>query len=164
MKVSFDKLEDAMLASGYEISNWVDKKTGNVIFITSEFLDDEAYFENEEEQQAAHEILIMCGELEPQEGLEIDENRYVEVATPSSDEKWKWMEEFTVNHVSDNFIQNKLADALRGGKPFRRFKDALLNFPEQREKWFEFENQKLREFIKDWAESEQLEIDFDTDK
>jgi len=164
VKVSFDKLDEAMSFSSDETSCWVDKTTGNVIFINSEFLDDEAFYEDEAELQAAHEILILCGELEMDENLEIDENRYVEVIPPNSDEKWKWMEEFTVDHVSDNYLQNKLADALRGSKPFRRFKDTLLDFSEQREKWFEFEARKLREFIKKWAESEHLEIDFDTDK
>ena len=69
------------------------------------------------------------------------------------------MEEFTVIHVSDINLQNKLADALRGKKPFRKFKDVLIYQPEIEKKWFEFESQKLREFIKDWAESESLEID-----
>ena len=161
MKVSFDKLEDAMLISSNEISHWVDKKTGNVIFISSEFLDDEAYFADEAELEAAREILMMCGEIETDENIEIDENRYVEVISPHSGEKWKWMEEFTVIHVPDINLQNKLADALRGKKPFRKFKDVLIYQPEIEKKWFEFESQKQREFIKDWAESESLEIDFE---
>ena len=161
MKVSFDKLEDAMLISSDEISHWVDKKTGNVIFISSEFLDDEAYFADEAELEAAREILMMCGEIETDENIEIDENRYVEVISPHSGEKWKWMEEFTVIHVPDINLQNKLADALRGKKPFRKFKDVLIYQPEIEKKWFEFESQKQREFIKDWAESESLEIDFE---
>ena len=161
MKVSFDKLEDAMLISSDEISYWVDKKTGNVIFISSEFLDDEAYLADEAELEAAREILMMCGEIETDENIEIDENRYVEVISPHSGEKWKWMEEFTVIHVSDINLQNKLADALRGKKPFRKFKDVLIYQPEIEKKWFEFESQKQREFIKDWAESENLEIDFE---
>ena len=37
MKVSYDKLEDAFLSSSDEISNWVDKKTGKVIFISRAF-------------------------------------------------------------------------------------------------------------------------------
>ena len=161
MKVSFDKLEDAMLISSDEISHWVDKKTGNVIFISSEFLDDEAYFADEAELEAAREILMMCGEIEMDENIEIDENRYLEVISPHSGEKWKWMEEFTVFQISNINLQNKLADALRGKKPFRKFKDVLIYQPEIEKKWFEFESQKQREFIKDWAESENLEIDFE---
>ena len=162
MKVSFDKLEDAFLTSGDEISFWLDKKTGKVIFISSEFLDDEAYFEDEEELQAAREILMIGGEIENAENIEIDEDRYLSIAPPDSGEKWKWMEEFTVSEVEEVNLQNKLADALRGRKPFRKFKDVLIYEPDAEKRWFEFENKKLREFIEDWAESEQIEIDFET--
>ena len=73
------------------------------------------------------------------------------------------MEEFTVLRDSDLNLQNKLADAFRGNKLFRRFKDVLLNSHKHREKWFEFQSQNLSEFIKDWALSEQLELDFEKD-
>ena len=160
MKVSFDKLEDAMTISSDEISHWVDKKTGNVIFISSEFLDDEDYFADEAELEAAREILMMCGEIERDENIEIDENRYLEVVQPHSGEKWKWMEEFALSQQHNSQLFDKLADALRGKKPFRKFKDVLIYQSEAEQKWFEFEAQKLREFIKDWAESKNIEIDF----
>lgn len=164
MKVSYEKIEEAMLASSENISFWLDKKTGKVIFISSEFLDDEAYFEDEEELQAAREILILCGEIENVDNLEIDENRYLEIVPPHSGEKWKWMEEFTVFQVVDEKLQNKLADALRGRKPFRKFKDVLIYQSETEQEWFKLEAKKLREFIEDWANSEEIEIDFDKQK
>lgn len=162
MKVSFDKLEDAFLTNSDEISFWLDKKTGKVIFISSEFLDDEAYFDDEEELQAAREILMIGGEIENAENIEIDEDRYLSIVPPHSGEKWKWMEEFTVFQIEEVNLQNKLADALRGRKPFRKFKDVLRYEPDSEKKWFEFENKKLREFIEDWAASERIEIDFKT--
>lgn len=160
MKVSFDDLETGFLSSGEEISNWVDKKTGKVIFIGSESVVGEIFIENEDERQATNEILIMCGEAENGENIEIDEARYVEIVPPHSGEKWKWMDEFTVFQVDDEKLQNKLADALRGRKPFRKFKDVLIYAPETEKKWFEFEAKKLHEYIEDWAESEQIEISF----
>jgi len=164
IKVSFDKLEEAFLNSSDEISYWLDKKMGKVIFISSEFLDDAAYFEEKEELQAAREILMMCGDIENGENIEIDENRYLEIISPNSNENYKIMEEFTVFQVENERLQNKLTDALRGRKPFRRFKDVLIYEPDTEKKWFEFEAKKLREYIEDWAESEKIEIDFADDK
>jgi hypothetical protein len=106
-----------------------------------EWPEDDEYF------QTTRDILIICGEIENDENLEIDENRYVKIVPPDSSEKWKWMEEFTLFQVSDSKLQNKLANALGGRKPFRHFKDVLLNFPKTREQWFAFESEKLREYI-----------------
>jgi len=42
----------------------------------------------------------------------------------------------------DTLPEGRLADALQhaleGRKPFRQFKDALLDYPETRESWFRF--------------------------
>lgn len=161
MKVKFDDLETGFLSSSEEISNWVDKKTGKVIFIGSESVVGDVFIEDEDERQATHEILILCGEAENDENIEIDGERYVVISPPHSGEKFKVMEEFTLE-FADEKIQPELISALQGRKPFRTFKDVLLNYPDEREKWFAFEAKKLREFIEDWAESEQIEIDFET--
>lgn len=163
MKVSFDKIEDAFLISSEEISNWVDRKTGKVIFIGSESVFGEAFYDDDDEAQAAHEIMILCGEIENAENIEIDENRYVCISPPHSGENFKVMEEFTLE-FADEKIQPELISALQGRKPFRSFKDVLLDYPDEREKWFAFEAKKLREFIEDWAEDKQIEIDFDNEK
>lgn len=160
MKVLFDDLELALYNYGGESSYWVDKKTGRVIFIVDEAIVGEIEYDDDEEAEAEREIKILCGEIEAEDDIKIDENRYVEVEPPYSGEKWKWMEEFTVFQVEDEKAQNKLANALRGGKPFSRFKNALTYYPEVREKWFEFERKKLREYVEIWAEAEKIEIDF----
>jgi len=158
MKVSFDELETAFLSSGEEISYWLDKKTGKVIFIGSESVFGDIYRE-EEERQTAHEILIICGEVENDENIEIDEGRYLLITPPHSGEKFKVMEDFTLNFANHQ-IQPKLITALRGSKPFRKFKDVLLNYPDERKKWFDFETENLRKFIEDWANSENIELDY----
>ena len=161
MKVSFDKIEDAMVISSENISYWLDKQTGKVIFIGDESMFGEAFYDDTEEEKAAHEIMILSGELENEENIEIDENRYLEINPPHSGEKWKWMEEFALDQQDNPNLFNKLADALRGNKSFRRFKDVLLNFPDDRENWFAFENKKLREFIENWADSHEIELEFE---
>jgi Uncharacterised protein family (UPF0158) len=163
MKVLFDDLETGFLSSNEEISNWVDRKTGKVIFIGSESVVGDIFIDDEDERQATNEILILCGEIKSDETIEIDENRYLKINPPDSNEKWKWMEEFTLHQVSNIVLQNKLADALSGKKPFRKFKDILLYHPETQKNWFAFENKNLREFIKTWAKANQIDFDKEND-
>jgi Uncharacterised protein family (UPF0158) len=163
MKVSFDKVEEAMLATGESVSFWLDKHTGKVIFISEESMFGEAFYVDAEETKAAHEIMILCGEIENDENIEIDEDRYLKINPPNSNEKWKWMEEFTLHQVSNIVLQNKLANALSGKKPFRKFKDILLYHPETEKNWFAFENKNLRKFIKNWAEANQIDFDKEND-
>ena len=159
MKVSFDELETAFLSSSEEISHWFDKKTGKVIFIGSKSVFGDIYLENEEERQATNEILIMCGEVENDENIEIDEERYILISPPHSGEKFKVMEDFTLNFANRQ-IQSELIAALQGRKPFRKFKVVLLNYPDEHEKWFTFETENLRKFIEDWASSKNVELDY----
>jgi hypothetical protein len=161
MKVKFDDLDTAFLSSSEQISNWVDRKTGKVILIDLDDIFLSLDYVDDDEAQAIQEISILLGEAENPDNLEIDENRYVCVSPPDSNEKWRWMEEFALAQQDNPKLFNQLVTALRGRKPFRNFKDALLDFPEDRENWFAFENQKVREFIEDWAKSEKIDVDYD---
>ena len=160
MKILFDDLEEAFHNYGDESSFWVDKENGKVIFTGNEMVFGELEYDDPDEAEAVREIKILNGEIETNENIEIDENRYVEIIPPYSDEKWKWMEEFTVHQVEDIELHHKLANALRGRKPFRRFKDVLVYEPNVEQKWFDFEKDKFREYADIWAKSEGLEIDF----
>lgn len=47
-------------------------------------------------------------------------------------------------------------------KPFRRNTEISLDFPPaDRENWFAFENKKLREFIENWANFNEIELKFE---
>ena len=46
-------------------------------------------------------------------------------------------------------------------KPFRRFRAILDNSEEHLQQWYAFRDLCLRKFIADWAEANQIEIDFD---
>lgn len=162
MKISFDELDEAFLFSGDEASYWLDKATGRVLLIGSEtkqFLEDEGYFEDDE-REAVRRILTLLGEIESdEETSEADEARYLEITPPGSDESWKVMRDFVLN-VKDERLQAKLENALHGGKPFRKFKDILSDYPQEREQWFQYEAERRREQISEWAQSENIEVDF----
>ena len=73
------------------------------------------------------------------------------------------MADFT-DDLDSSPTREALRGALSGNKPFHRFKDAVNNFPEERECWFVYEAMRRREYIEEWARDQGIEVDFDTDE
>lgn len=55
--------------------------------------------------------------------------------------------------------RERMTRALQHGRPFRRFKDQLLEFPDIRQQWFDFEYEKWLDIAREWIEDEGLEAD-----
>ncbi len=55
-------------------------------------------------------------------------------------------------------LKEKLWIALNGKGAFRRFKDVLLNYPEKREKWFSFKDERLKKRVMEWLEENEIEL------
>jgi len=110
-------------------------KSGRIIFSSEEWDDDEI-----------EEAAVVP---EDEEALPID--------AIGSRVRFRWMEEFidTVHSIS---AQNALRDALRHKRPFRNFKDALMEFPVLRKKWFQFEALKVKTEAVSLLESLDFEI------
>ena len=86
------------------------------------------------------------------EGLEV-----LTLDPVSSHERFRWMEDF-IETVYSVTAQSPLRNALNQRKPFRQFKDALLEFPAVRQQWFQFEAAKLKEKAIAFIESLDWEI------
>jgi hypothetical protein len=68
------------------------------------------------------------------------------------------MEEFVAT-LTNARAREALENALRGGRPFRRFKEALRDLPQQIERWHKFEKQCTRRYIEGWAREQGVDID-----
>lgn len=70
----------------------------------------------------------------------------------SPDDGFRIMEEFVAT-LEEGEASRSLTRALRMRKPFRCFKDALLDFGDVRDQWFAFHNswveELARKFLKD---------------
>lgn len=162
MKVLFSDLEDGFQTWSEENRYWLDKQTGAVVLIDSElskFGLETLLFDSEDEREATRQILVLNGELESDEIIAKD--RFLIIEPPHSGDNWSWMEKFVLNEVADSDMQEKLVNAISNSKPFRRFRAILDNSEEHLQQWYVFRDLCLRKFIADWAEANQIEIDFD---
>ena len=80
---------------------------------------------------------------------------YLYIEPVSSREQYRWMEEF-IEIVEEPTLKDKLNIAIDGKGAFRRFKDVLVGYPEERERWFEKRSAQLRKHMRTWLESKNV--------
>lgn len=81
---------------------------------------------------------------------------YVLIDPISSREQYCWMEEF-IEIVEDASLKDKLNIAIDGKGAFRRFKDVLMAYPVEREKWFTKRSSKLYAHMIEWLKKKHIE-------
>jgi hypothetical protein len=79
---------------------------------------------------------------------ELDENwdKYVEIQKMESHESFEIMADFAEN-VDNRELRDSLIKALNNKHPFRNFKWVVDNSGPYRQKWFDFKNQRLIEWV-----------------
>jgi hypothetical protein len=90
---------------------------------------------------------------EDQPDLENDATHWVAVDPISSSDGYRIMQDFVVK-LPHGAYRERLEHALDGPRPFRRFKDALAEDPQQREAWFAFHESRILAYGEEWLESE----------
>jgi hypothetical protein len=81
---------------------------------------------------------------------------FLRIEPAASREQYKWMERFVVG-VTDEALRERLIIAIDGKGAFRRFKDVLLNYPAERERWFSYRGDLLHWHMQKWLEKEKLQ-------
>ena len=132
LKIDLDELCDAMENSSYEVEYYLDLETGKILFV-SECMDDV-------------ETVKMKNQIEE----ELD--RYEPIPKAESYEGYRDMQVFIAT-VEDDHLAELLEVAINGKGAFRRFKDVLLNYPKEKERWFEFKDDRMEERALEWLES-----------
>ena len=131
LPVNVGELCEAMEDSSYEHEYYLDLDTGEILFL-SEYMDDE--------------------ETEPlRDRIDDDPERYEAIPKAESHEGYRDMQAF-IETVDNEHLAELLEVAIAGKGAFRRFKDVLLNYPEEREKWFQFKNDRVEERVLDWLD------------
>lgn len=123
--VDWEALEDAFENNAPEVHSYLHLSTGEV-------------------------LRVVDGVADPQMHVRIaSDGNYLRIDPVSSREQYRWMERF-IPMVEDPDLRGKLAHAIDGKGAFRRFKDVLMSFGADRERWFSFRSERLRTFMEAW--------------
>lgn len=123
--VAWEALEDAFENNAPEVHSYLHFDTGEVIRIVDGVAD-----------PAMHTRIL-------------NDSRYLRIDPVSSREQYRWMERFIAT-VDDEELRRRLNIAIDGKGAFRRFKDALMSHPVDRERWFAFRSDRLRACMESW--------------
>jgi hypothetical protein len=134
-RISIDwvELEGALENNSPELHSFLNKATGDVVRI---------FRGSEGAEQRLREV-------------ENDDD-YLYIEPISSREQYRWMEEF-IEATEEPNLKDKLNIAIDGKGAFRRFKDVLVGYPEERERWFAKRSVKLRTHITEWLTAKNME-------
>ena len=80
---------------------------------------------------------------------------YLRIEPASSREQYRWMERFVAS-VSETALRERLIISIDGKGAFRRFKDVLLAYPAERERWFSYRADLLHWHIHNWMSENHL--------
>jgi hypothetical protein len=102
-------------------------------------------------------IRVVDGVADPATHARIaTDSNYLRVDPVSSREQYRWMERFIAT-VEEGPLRQKLLHSIDGKGAFRRFKDVLVAFPVDRERWFTFRSERLRTCMESWLEAQGVE-------
>ncbi len=166
LRVRIDEIASAMEDHTGETEYYLDTKTGEVVVLSTSFdidddefddaglADQDPYGDEDEASGAVDPAIEQSGGFHypSRREVEADPDRYRPIPEISSREVYNLMVEFAES-VSDPVLRRMLEVALNGRGAFRRFKDVLLDFPEERQRWFAMKNAFFEQEVRDWLES-----------
>ena len=134
IELDWDALEIAVERNSPDTDSYLDLTTGRVLTITTG--DPEAAIN----RQTVSENI----------------RNFLRVEPASSREQYRWMERF-VGSVADEALRERLIISIDGKGAFRRFKDVLLAYPAERERWFSYRADLLHWHIQNWLEQHEIQ-------
>lgn len=120
--------------------------------------DDHRYYLDLETGGITHDFLEAAEREDLDEMVdEASKERYRYLPIAESQVGYEDMKEY-IETVKGANLKEKLSIAISGGGAFRRFKDVLNSYPKERERWFKFKDEKVKERVNEWLEEEGIEI------
>jgi Uncharacterised protein family (UPF0158) len=134
LELDWDALEIAVERNAPDTDSFLDLVTGKILTIVAG------------DPEAAHNR------------AQVSENirNFLRVEPASSREQYRWMEKF-VGSVGDDALRERLIISIDGKGAFRRFKDVLLAYPAERERWFSYRAELLHWHIHNWLAEHEIE-------
>ncbi len=131
LKIDLDELCSAMEDNSCEREHYLDLVTGEILLLT-EYMGDDVV-------------------KKLRENIDDDPDRYDRIPKAESHEGYEDMQDFIAT-VKNERLWELLEVAINGKGAFRRFKDVLLNYPEERERWFHFKDNRVQARALQWLD------------
>lgn len=165
LKIDLSELEVAFESGFTELSYNLDTETGEILMVRDEerslleriyesyyneqtqTVDWKAAFEEVGVPDWQHDLIMEADRVEVGYG-----SRILAIPQQDSHEDYRDMEAFIAT-VRNRRLQERLERAISGRGAFRYFKDVLLDYPAERERWFQFKQERLHQRILDWLEA-----------
>jgi hypothetical protein len=164
LKINLEDLIDAFDSAFDEMWHYLDLETGEVVLVTEDdhrqletlFVDTDA-----ETIEAINDAIqaedIPDGDKDSLHTAALVEfghnSRFIEIPQADSRQGYEDMEAF-IETVSNWHLRELLQVAIQGKGAFRRFKDVLACHSHERERWFRFHDERLRQRVLDWLDME----------
>lgn len=132
LNIDIEELSAAMEDSSYEHEYYLDLDSGGVVFVWE-------YMDGEDE------------ETEDLNQIEEKSDRYERIPRAESHEGYRDMVGFIAT-LENEHLAELLGVAIDGKGAFRRFKDVLLDYPEEEERWFRFKDDRMEARALEWLE------------
>ncbi len=130
--LDWQELESAFENNSSEISSYINLRTGEVRRIVAGL-------------ETKEDTLIRVGSVPD----------YLFIEPINSKDQYRWMEEF-IETVEEKDLKSKLRASIDGKGAFRRFKDVLFSYPEQKDAWFNKRSYEIRLHILSWLKTHKI--------
>lgn len=171
LAIDWSELTLAFDSSSWQLSYYLDTETGQVLAMTDETRQEleqiyEEYFD--EDNPDAFDIEAVLAQRDDLPGWQKEalvEADFVEthygrrvIAIPDTPtyEAYNEMQEYIAT-IEDDRLYNRLLNATRGRGAFGRFRDILHQHPAVLQRWYAFQENRLRQRILEWLKEEGIE-------
>lgn len=131
IRIDWAQLEAAFESHAPELTCWLHKTTGETALLSQDSSTDDR--------------------------ARVSSADWAEVRPVPSREQYRMMERF-IETVTLPTLKERLQDSIVGKGAFRRFKDVISRFPDERKRWFAFRDVLLHRHILDWLKAERIEL------
>ncbi len=149
MKVKFDDLMHAIEFHSDMGESFIYLKTGEVCFISDEVV-------HTIENDGDHPIWMSESEINTVKQYLENSDDFMGLPSQYDINEYQMMEDFALV-LADEKAQGQLLIALRGKGAFRRFKDSVIFLGIEKD-WYQFRENKYKQFITEWCEIEGITL------
>ena len=155
------KLDDVLDQIGFcgslEIHGWLNRKTGEVYSLSD--MDD--HFEEDDAEDDVEDNLENLPEWQRADAAKRAEIRrsadWIALPGQFDIDEYRFMRNFILEKTAES-VQKDLLQSINGRGAFRYFKDTIHRHGIQDE-WFRYRDDRLKQFVKSWLESEEIEYE-----